>query len=370
MMAKLKAKPKAFINGLSVKQIVFSLIAFLSFVIFLVLTIWSDGQIKGLVDQQAARRWDEEGGSAQVSCFFAEDVKVDDFMIMGFERELEKQLKEVLSAEEYTEENGRRLVVDAYSSHGKVTVVSEKGSLEAEAVGVGGDFFLFHPLTLVSGSYISGDNLMKDYIMLDEDGAWQLFGSSDIAGQSVMIGGVPHFVSGVVKRPEGRFAENAGLDKTIVYLSNESLAAYGDGGEISTYEVMAPNPVKGFVYTAVKEKLGVAETDMVVVENSSRYSIEALIPVILDFGTRSMQNSAVKFPYWENIGRGYEDVKALTLLFQFIFLLIPSVIVAVFLIIKWKNRSFTWKDIGNYLIDTKDRIRQNARGQKDKWEHF
>lgn len=363
-------KLKELISSLSVKQIVFSLTAFLSFVIFLILTIWSDGQIKGLIDQQAAKRWDAKGDSAQVSCFFAEDVKVDDFMIMGFERDLEQQLKEILSAEEYSEENGRRLVVDAYSSQGKVTVVSEKGSLDASAIGVGGDFFLFHPLTLVSGSYISGDSIMKDYILLDEDGAWQLFGSSDIAGQSVMIGGVPHYVSGVVKRQEGRYAENAGLDKTMVYLSNESLAAYGDGGGISTYEVMAPNPVKGFVYNAVKEKLGVDETDMVVVENSSRYSIESLIPVILDFGTRSMQNSAVKFPYWENIGRGYEDVKALVLLFQFIFLLIPCVIILVFLIIKWKNRSFTWKDVGNYLIDTKDRIRQNAKEQKDKWEHF
>lgn len=363
-------KLKAFLSGLSVKQIVFSLITILSLVIFLVLTLWSEGQVRGLIDQQAARRWDQEGKSAQVSCFLAEGVEIDDFMIMSFERQLEQQLKEVLSAEEYSEENGKRLVADAYSSMGKVTIVSEKGSLEADAIGVGGDFFLFHPLTLVSGSYISGDNLMKDYIMLDEDGAWQLFGSSDIAGQSVMIGDVPHYVSGVVKRPEGRFAENAGLDKTIVYLSNESLAAYGQGGAINTYEVMAPNPVKGFVYTAVKEKLGIKETDMVVVENSSRYSIESLIPVILDFGTRSMQNSAVKFPYWENVGRGYEDVKALVLLFQFIFLLIPTVMILAFLVIKWKNRNFTWKDVGNYLIDTKDRIREKARGQKDKWEHF
>ena len=355
---------KAFFYGLSMKQVVYSLITFLFLVFFLVLTIWAEGAVNGLLDQQAARRWDKEGKSAQVSCFLSESVEIDDFMIMSFERQLEQQLKEVLSAEEYSEENGKRLVVDAYSSQGRVSVLSDKGSLETDAVGVGGDFFLFHPLTLVSGSYISGDNLMKDYIMLDEEGAWQLFGSSDIAGQSVMIGGVPHYVSGVYKRPEGRFAENAGYDKSIVYLSNESLAAYGEGGKISTYEVMAPNPVKGFVYTAVKEKLGVKETDMVVVENSSRYSIESLIPVILDFGARSMQNSAVKFPYWENIGRAYEDVRALALLFQFIFLLIPCVIIMAFLFIKWKNRSFTIKDVGNYLIDAKDRIRQNAKGRK------
>lgn len=363
-------KVKNLISALSVKQIVFSLITVLSLAIFLVLTIWSDHLVGSLTDQQAAMRWDDEGKSAQVSCFLSDGVTLDEGMVINFEKQLEQQLKEVLSSEEYSEENGRRLIVDAYSSQGQIAITSEKGSLEAAAVGVGGDFFYFHPLTLVSGRYLSGDDLMKDYIMLDEEAAWQLFGSSDIAGQSVMIGGIPHYVSGVVKRQDGRFARKAGLDKTVVYLSNESLAAYGKGGNINTYEVLAPNPVKHFVYTAVKEKLGIAEEDMEVVENSSRYSLESLIPVILDFGTRSMQNSAIKFPYWENIGRGAEDVKALALLFQGIFLLVPAVIILVFLVIKWKNRNFTWRDIGNYLVDAKDKAMQHARDKKDKWKHF
>ena len=36
-------------------------------------------------------------------------------------------LKETLPADEYGEENDRRLVVDGYSAMGKVTVLSEKG---------------------------------------------------------------------------------------------------------------------------------------------------------------------------------------------------------------------------------------------------
>lgn len=364
------SKIKAFISGLSVRQIVYSLITILSLFLFLILTVWSNQQIKGLADQQGASRWDVEGKSAQISCFLAENVKIDEFTILNFENQLEQQLKEVLPAEDYSEENGKRLIVDAYSSMGRITVASEKGTLEADAVGIGGDFFLLHPLTLVSGAYFSGNDLMKDAVILDEEAAWQLFGSSDIAGQSVMIGGVPHYVSGVVRRQTGRFAENAGLDKTVVYLSYESLSSYGTGEGISTYEVIAPNPVKHFVYNAVKEKLGVNEEDMIVVENSSRYSVEALIPVILDFGTRSMQNAAVRFPYWENIARGYEDVKALVLLLQFLLLLIPAVIILAFLIIKWRNRSFTWKDIGGRLIDWKDGMRKRAKGEKDKWEHF
>ena len=364
-------KLKELIKGLSVKQIVFSLITVISLLIFTILTIWSDIKIKGLTDQQAAARWDAEGGSAQVSCFMAEHVEIDEFNIMRFEKQLEQSLMEVLPAEDKLLQKGRRLFIDAYASLGRITVKSEKSQLEeANAVGIGGDFFQFHPLELVSGRYFSGSDLMKDFVILDQDAAWQLFGSSDIEGKTVLIGDVPHYVAGVIKRPEGKFAENAGLDKTVVYVSNETLESYGASEGISVYEVTAPNPVKNFVYNCVKEKLGVQEGDMVVVENSTRYQVESLIPVILEFGSRSMQNAAVKFPYWENIGRGWEDVKALILLLQFLFLLVPAVIIAVFLWSKWKNRNFTGKDIVNLIGKTKDNLVQKVRREKNKWEQF
>ncbi|MBS7339476.1 MAG: ABC transporter permease [Lachnospiraceae bacterium] len=353
-------------NRFSVKQIVCSLIAILSLLLFFILTIWSSRKVKSLDSQQAAARWDAEGESAQVSCFFSEEVTVDEMQLTGFRLELEKSLKEVLSAEEYANENDRRLIIDAYSSMGKITLVSEKGALEADAVGIGGDFFFFHPLKLVSGGYFSGEDLMKDSVIIDEEAAWQLFGSSDIAGQSVLINNVPHFVEGVIKREDGKLAERAGLDKTIVYVSNETLNEYGTGRGISTYEVVAPNPVKGYVYNKVKEKIGVKEEDMVVVENSSRYSVEALVPVILDFGMRSMQHTAVRFPYWENMARGIEDISALVLLLQFILLLLPIVIVVSFLITKWRKRTFSWRDVERKVIDIKNRSIQYLQSIKNK----
>lgn len=364
-------KIKYFISNLSVKQIVFSLITIVSLILFLILTIWSEQKTAQLIDQQAAARWDVEGNSAQVSCYFTEGTEVDEFQLMSFERQLEQSLLEVLPAEDVSDENGKRLFIDAYSSQGSVTVTSDKGKLEnVKAVGIGGDFFLFHPLQLINGGYFSGNDLMQDSIILDEEAAWQLFGSNDIAGMSVMIGNVPHYVAGVIKRPEGKFAKSAGLDKTVVYVSNETLSAYGTSSGINTYEVVAPNPVKGFVYNCIKEKLGVEEEKMLVVENSSRYSVEAMISVILDFGTRSMQNTSVKFPYWENIGRGWEDVRALVLLLQMVFLLIPTIIILVFLIKKWKNKKITIKDVGKFVLDAKDNVIRKAYQEKDKWRHF
>lgn len=57
---------------------------------------------------------------------------------------------------------------------------------------------------------------MSDGVVLDEDAAWQLFGSSDIAGQSVMIGETPHHVAGVIERPDDRLSRKAGLNKSVV----------------------------------------------------------------------------------------------------------------------------------------------------------
>ena len=70
--------------------------------------------------------------------------------------------------------------------------------------------------------------------------------------------------------------------------------------------------------------------------------------MMLDFGTRSMQNAAIHLPYRENMARGYEDIRAVILFLQMILLLIPALIVLVFLIIKWKNRKYTWKDIQKF----------------------
>lgn len=314
-------KIKELWNGLS-RTVVICL------VIYGIITVGSNAMTEGLSDQQAAKRWSADGGFAQVSCFFSDGVVTDDFVIQSFEKQLESALKEAA----VTEEENSRLYVSAYSTEGKITVASEQTSLEASAIGIGGDFFLFHPLTLLSGGYFSGNDLMKDFILLDEDAAWRLFGSYDVEGMSVMIGGVPHYVAGVYQKEEGRFQKAAGLDEIVLFLSYESLSAYGTCGSINTYELVAPNPVKNFVLHTAKEKFGLTEEEMTVIENSSRYSAEAMISVILDFGIRSMQDTAVSYPYWENIARGYEDIRAVLFVLQIIFFMIPSAIILVFLI--------------------------------------
>lgn len=357
-----------FIKSLSWKQIVLSAVVLVCLLAWGGLTVFATVKKNGLLDQNAAKRWSEDNDSAQISCFFTESTEIDKNKIRTFEHELDKVLLE--SSITAPNENAR-LWADAYSASGTITLSSGKTSLsDASAVGIGGDFFLFHPVQLLTGSYFSGNDLMYDKVIVDEDAAWQLFGSNDVVGMQVTIGGVPHYIAGVIKREEGRFNEAAGLDKTVVYVSCETLEEFGTTQGISSYEVVMPNPVKNFAYNNIKEKLGIDENHMWVVENSARFGLEGLLTVIAEFGTRSMNARAIQYPYWENVARGWEDVLAIVLILQMLFLLIPFFIVVTFLILSWKRRQWTWKDVGNVLAECRDRIMDKFHREKNKWKYF
>ncbi len=361
-------KIKDFVRSLSWRQITLAAIILFCLAIWGGLTAFSVVKKNGLPDQTAAKRWSKEGNTAQISCFFTESTEMDKDKIRSFEHELDTLLKEssITAPNEHA-----RLWADAYSASGKITLSSGKTSLaDASAIGIGGDFFLFHPVHLLQGAYFSGNDLMYDKVIVDEEAAWQLFGSNDVVGMQLTIGGVPHYIAGVIRREEGRFQEAAGLDKTVVYVSYETLEQFGSTEGISSYEVVMPNPVKNFAYNSVKEKFGLDENRMWVVENSARFGIEGLLTVIADFGTRSMNARAIQYPYWENVARGWEDVLAIVLALQILFLLIPSAIAAAALIIVWKRKQWTWKDVGHFLIRCRDRVSDRFHSEKNKWKYF
>ncbi len=311
--------------------------------------------------QKMAERWSEKGDVAQISCFFSVSAKVTPDSLEEFRHSIDGGLREASVTLE-TQSGGEpvsgsaRLWADAYSAAGKITLKSSRTSLEADAIGIGGDFFLFHPLKLVKGSYFSGNDLMQDYCVIDEDAAWQLFGSSDVAGQLVEIGGIPHMIVGVVERPEGRLQKAAGLESTVVYVSYQTLSELGTCFGINHYEVVMPNPVSNFALNFVKERIGVQEKELEALENTSRYSLAANLQNILAFGTRSMNGKAIIYPYWENVARGYEDILAILTVFLSLFLLYPLILALVWFVKWWRHKGWTIKDL--FL-----------RG-RDKWELF
>ena len=298
--------------------------------------------------QQAAERWSAAGDASQISCFFSVNMSVSPELIESFRWDLEAALQEA-SITSASPNVSARLWADAYSAPGKITVNSERASLTADALGVGGDFFLFHPLKLLYGAYFSEKDLNQDYCILDQDAAWQLFGSNDVAGQIVTIGNTPHVVAGVIERESGRLAEAAGLEKTLIYVSYSTLERLGTAQQINHYEIVMPNPVSGYAYQYVAGKLGSQTAEVETIENTGRFSVLQRLKLLTAFGTRSMNGKAILYPYWENMARGCEDYVAFLTLIAFILLCWPVGMILVWTVILWKKRTWNIQSIYHWL---------------------
>lgn len=352
------------------KKIVLGISGGISFVVFLILLVTAHCLGGSQPDQTAADRWSSEGGASQVSCFFSVNARITQDSLIEFGHGIDQALTDA-SVIQDSENPGARLWADAYSADGTVTISSDKTTLAADAIGIGGDYFLFHPVKLLYGSYFSGNDLMQDYCVIDEDAAWQLFGSSNVAGMMVYINKIPHIVTGVVERPSGRLQDAAGLDSTLVYVSYETLSQLGRSNGINHYEIVMPNPVTGFAEKYVRENLGTDEKNTEVVENTSRFSFLSRLKLLLQFGTRSMNGKAIIYPYWENVARGYEDILMVVTLFEMLFLLYPSVLALVFFCIWWRNKGWTIKEKALLLKDKVERRierRRMKRGVLEKAE--
>lgn len=345
------------------KKIVLGISGGISFLIFLILLFTTNYLGQSQLSQTAAARWSSKKNASQVSCFFSVGSGITEDAIIDFEHTVDNALVDASVVQE-SENPGARLWADAYSADGTVNISTDKASITADAIGIGGDFFLFHPVQLLYGAYFSGNDLMKDYCVIDEDAAWQLFGSNDVAGMMVSIGGVPHIVTGVVERPKGRLAEAAGLDSTLVYVSYQTLSELGISHGINHYEIVMPNPVTGFAVNYIREQLGNEEKETEVVENTTRYSLLSRLKLLTQFGVRSMNGKAIIYPYWENIARGYEDILALMTFFGILFLAYPVGLALVLFCIWWKHKGWTLRDVRLKLMDKAERWVEKRREKR------
>lgn len=285
----------------------------------------------------AARRF--QGGSetrfAQTACFLPVDGGKTEDDIRSFRQTLDTKLVEQ-SLE--APENGS-LYIDAYSGTSSVTVTGESGgNVTVKAVGVGGDFFYFHPLPLLSGSYIRSDDLMDDLVVLDEETAWRIFGGTDLTGMTVTINDKAFVVGGVVHREDDFASKRAYSGEGGIFLSFTALTRLLEDTRISCYEIVMPDPISGFAKGLVSDVFPVGNGD--VVQNSGRYSPVSLLTVLKNFPGRSMRLNGVIYPYWENAARLTEDYAALLLLAAAVFLLIPLLflITAVIRYVRWTYR--------------------------------
>lgn len=185
----------------------------------------------GMQDQTFAGRWSGEQDCAQVSTYVADTALMSEEHVKAMRSLLSNILETAsLNLSETQIENGASAMDVCYSGVGTAELTTPADSVSVTAIGVGGDFFNFHPLDLMSGFYFSDDEPMKDRILLDDRTAWRLFGSPYIVGQSVNIQGVPHYIAGVFRRPEKRFYNAAGMGDFMIFMTYDSLCRYTEAG--------------------------------------------------------------------------------------------------------------------------------------------
>ena len=316
-----------------------------------------------LPPQQAAERWQGEGETAfnQVSCYLTVDEPITLNKIYAFRYTVLDKLREA----GFEADTDTRLFRDAWCVSGKENVSSDQGKGTASVLAVGGNFFDFHPIRLVSGSYLSEEDLMKDRVLLDEELAWLLFGSVDLQGMEMKIAGVPFVVAGVVEREQDFASTRAYTSGMGLYMSYDAYAQLHEDVGATCYELVMAEPVDGYTLGFVQEKFPIGDGE--IVENSHRFSMGRLMSLLKSFGTRSMQTHGVIYPYWENAARSVEDWCTLFLLLGFCFAAIPVVtaLVLLFLLLK-RGKEKLSEDL---LPELKDKTEEAVRKQQRKrWE--
>ena len=320
-----------------------------------------------LRSQQVAAEWrgSNETRFSQISVLIPEISATDYDSIRSFRASIDRKLTEAsLEAPEDI-----KLWADTFSITGNLIVKSSRATVDTPALGIGGDYFLFHPHFLSSGSYLSESDLMNDRVVLDEELAWKLFGGTDVAGMEVIINEKPFYIAGVVKREEDFASVKGGSGGSMIFLSHDALSSLvvdpQSSSGITHYEAVLPNVITGFAKNLVSESFPV--TDCEIVENTGRFGIERLFSVIGEFGERSMRVNGVIYPYWENAARYIEDWLALILMLSMLIVICP-ILTLVWLAVRLKKYAGSKQDVIKTAIEKRTehitRVRYEKRQEK------
>ena len=216
-----------------------------------ILAFWNHHLSGLLPGQQAAERWSNE--SAQISVFLRPEAEFSTDSIQSLHETIDAELT---SKSLKPEQKYARLWYDAYSTQAGQTEVTgnRKGHTDALMTAVGGDFFLIHAPELVSGGYFTEQDGMHDRVVIDMQLAWDLFGSSDVAGMEITVQGISCLVAGVIQ-PETDYASKTAYGTMpriyIPYIMYQQFDSE-NAGHISCYEAVLPNPVRNFAKELLK----------------------------------------------------------------------------------------------------------------------
>lgn len=318
--------------------------------------------------QQEADRWQADGTIKyhQVSAFIQNDSGVGLETISQVRSDIQVKLTEASFGSDSVT---GRLWIDAYAAQAKdsLSKTSDTGMSSVESVnvmGVGGDFFQFHMQDMLAGSTFSDDDLSQDKVLIDRNAAWALYGGVDIAGKTIEIGGRQFVISGVYEADGDKTETMARGSDSYIFMDYDVFHELYPGSNITVYEAVIPNPVKGFALLALKEAFGESQenlytddtllsfSDKEYIDNTGRFRTGSLLGRFVALPRLLMRTTQISYPYWENTVRALE-LKLEVLLLLKLLLLAPVLV------------TFVW-----VLIIACKRLRQFIKDNFGKWMDF
>ncbi len=315
------------IERLNKKTLIIALIAVdvLLILITIGISFFQKERVSRIYTQQAAERWENKKMAySEVSAFYgagSADVKT----VMEVRNNIMSKLVEDTYLD-VTDQSGARVFIDAYCGSSQQKVERGVYNVTGEIYGVSDDFFLIHNIPLLSGTYMNpvekavkeGDGRDPFQIVLDENMAWNLFGSVDVAGMKVNLGDKVFTVMGVVEAFQTDSEKMAYGNYDVAYIPYKAYEIMKQEIPISCYEAVIPNPISGYALNTISSACGLGDNTEVneeesrsslnfgsleIVENTDRYKAGNLIKYAKNKKYSSMRTSNVSFPFWENVAR-------------------------------------------------------------------
>lgn len=352
------------------RYIFIAVINILSITVFAVLTAVLYGLKASLPSQLAASRWNSsEERYSQISVFYSNSSRTDLNGIYTMRVNIDKKL-----AENSVEPSkpGARMWIDAFSASVPLSVSSTRSdhtvTADAHVIATGGDYFIFHPLKLLSGSYYSDSDLMQDRVVLDHNLAWQLFGSNDIEGMTVVINGQRFYIAGVILPDDDSASEYAMGTVPVMYMSYTALDKLMSGvpTAINSYEACLPDPVTGLAEKIIRDVSGADDKNIRILSNTERFSFVNLWKIAFDGGKRAVSDYPIVYPFWENAARITEERAASVFTAMLISLIIPLLTVCGLLRLLIKSRRLILKSAADRIVTAFTNHRNASKSKRQK----
>ncbi len=264
----------------------------------------------------------------QISLFLPYEDGLDFMGVYSLRQNIEDKLKETSVASADNKDDGLqskgRLWLDCAS--GELTSVTLKGpcgSSDVILTATMGDYFLFHPEKLISGSYYTDEDINLDRIVIDKLCSWQLFGALDTAGMSVELGNKIYYIAAVVDTPEDETDLLAYGKVPRVYMPFRTAVQYNQAIRMTSYEVCMPEPVKDHSLQLMTEA-DPSSGNGILIDQSGRFDLITLVSGFSELSESVMVNSSLRYPWYENRTRSAELNARLTAFPATVLLIIPA----------------------------------------------